>query len=566
MRRLALDLARALLAIWAVLAAAALARGETFTLELKRLEAPSGFYRGGAEAMYRATMPQNFFVELGPQGGNLASVEGQAQAAEFKRLVKKEPHYQSAFPFRGVARLGSQQFAFALDTVPPPPKDGQAKGPAAQAPEKKPNADSAVAKAADRLHKATAPAETPTIAALGYNRLYFDFNHNGDLTDDKVIEVDARMGRRPMSLSGRTYASFQFPRVDVTIDAAGTRLPYSFILAGHAVLSEHFSYTSIALSSAVYREGDITLAGKRRHVVLLDFNSNGRFDDEIKLRDDVIGDDVHTPDGRLYPDQGDMLLIDPNPSAAGRDSPYDITSGSSRQNVSKLVCIDGRFYGVKISAAGDKLTLTPSTVPLGRIANPNQNFRAVIYGDQGFLKINGNSATPVAVPAGQWKLLSYTIDQAGTEPPSPPAEKAGPSAEKAGSSAKTTAKSGKPSGSSLLGAMAEALLGGGGPATDPDAGRTIVSASATAKYPAIKLAQGKTVALPFGPPYKAVVRGDFFEDGNQAQRLSLGMSLVGSAGETCTDVTVDGSRPPKPEFTITDPQGKVVQEGSFEYG
>ena len=44
------------------------------------------------------------------------------------------------------------------------------------------------------------------------------------------------------------------------------------------------------------------------------------------------------------------------------------------------------------------------------------------------------------------------------------------------------------------------------------------------------------------------------------------MSLVGSAGEVCTNMMVDGGRPAKPEFTITDPKGKVVQQGSFEYG
>ena len=46
----------------------------------------------------------------------------------------------------------------------------------------------------------------------------------------------------------------------------------------------------------------------------------------------------------------------------------------------------------------------------------------------------------------------------------------------------------------------------------------------------------------------------------------LQMSLIGSAGERCTGLIVDGGRPPKPEFTITDPQGKVVQTGNFEYG
>ena len=41
------------------------------------------------------------------------------------------------------------------------------------------------------------------------------------------------------------------------------------------------------------------------------------------------------------------------------------------------------------------------------------------------------------------------------------------------------------------------------------------------------------------------------------------MSLIGSAGEICTNMMVDGGRPSKPEFTITDPKGKVVQAGQL---
>ena len=101
-----------------------------------------------------------------------------------------------------------------------------------------------------------------------------------------------RQGRRSGTPSSRlfaiaatqSYAQIQFPRVDVTIDAGGTPMKYAFFLSGYVISSADFSYASISLNTAVLREGDITLEGKKHHVVLIDFNSNGRFDDEIKIR------------------------------------------------------------------------------------------------------------------------------------------------------------------------------------------------------------------------------------------------------------------------------------------
>ena len=61
--------------------------------------------------------------------------------------------------------------------------------------------------------------------------------------------------------------------------------------------------------------------GKKQHVVLIDFNSNGRFDDEIKINDERPA----RPTASVYPEQGDMLLVDPEPDESARDSPYDVT-------------------------------------------------------------------------------------------------------------------------------------------------------------------------------------------------------------------------------------------------
>jgi hypothetical protein len=532
-----------------MLAAVTAARPETCTLELKRLDSQDRVMR--SDYIYRATMPQSFFVQMAPAGANGAAYENQPQTAAFKRIVHKEPKYQSAHPFRGVAKLGSQEFAFALDAVSPTPtKAKKPDGKKAASEEQKPNADSAVANLAERLVKAAEPAEKPSLSAISYNRLYFDFNHNGDLTDDKVIEAERGAGSRVMSVGGQSYCQFQFPRVDVTIDVEGTKLDYSFFLRGNSVASPGLTYASISLNAAAYREGEITLEGKKRHVVLIDNNSNGRFDDETKIRGDV-----RYANGQVYAEQGDMLLVDPERGNPGIESPYDITSGNSRNFVSKLVNIDGRYYDVKITPAGDQLTLTPSPVALGNVTNPNDGYRAVIYSDKGFLKISGNKGTSTPVPEGEWKLLSYTINWVDRPEPSKDAAK---------KAEKEAAKSEASKKGSMLQALASLL--GSTTAPGPRSGYTIVAAQATSAYKAVAVRSGETVELPFGPPYKPVVTADFFADGNQRKQLSLAMSLIGSADEICTNLMVNGGRPAKPEFSIADPKGKVVDQGSFEYG
>ena len=178
-------------------------------------------------------------------------------------------------------KLGSKEYAFALDAVPPPAKKA------------KPD-DKKTTKEKSKTDKAAAGSTT-------YNRLYFDLNHNGDLTDDKPIDAETAQGAR------RWGSFFQFPRVDVVLDEAGTKLDYSFFLAGQQLgASRDLHYVTLSMTPGVYREGQITLAGKKRHVVLIDYNSNGRFNDEMNLPKDL-----RTATPQLSVEPGDMLLIDP---------------------------------------------------------------------------------------------------------------------------------------------------------------------------------------------------------------------------------------------------------------
>lgn len=165
------------------------------------------------------------------------------------------------------------------------------------------------------------------------------------------------------------------------------------------------------------------------------------------------------------------------------------------------------------------------------------------------------------MPEGEWKLYSYTITLANRPPE--PAKPAAGAAEKSADT-KTADKSAKAKQGSLMAVFGQLIAGGG------RVGPSYVSATATDKYKAVTIRKGETVELPFGPPYTPTVTGMYYgvpnSDGKAEKQLSLAMSLVGIGGEECTNMTIKGSRPGKPEFTITGPDGKVVQEGNFEYG
>jgi hypothetical protein len=125
-------------------------------------------------------------------------------------VITKEPSYNSKSPFRGVATLGTQQFGFVLDTAKPEEQ------PAPKAPRKVP---------LDPFGSGGAAVEV-----VRYQRLLFDQNGNGDLTDDPVVEALAPEG----VIYPPGYTSFSFPRVDLTVDVDGTKIDYAFFFSGYS--------------------------------------------------------------------------------------------------------------------------------------------------------------------------------------------------------------------------------------------------------------------------------------------------------------------------------------------
>jgi hypothetical protein len=499
-----------LLAATCFLAGAAGAAAETWTLELKRLEGSS---TNPAENLYQPQSPQHFYMMKGRTGD--------PQSAAFKKIVTKEPNYKSADPFRGIVKLGSREFAFVIDLSVPESKE---KATNEKDETKGAKADAATAKKKPKANKP--PQTSPAVA-----QLYFDFNHNGDLSDDKVI---VGQGQASGDGSNSSFVNVSFPRIDVAIDVNGAPVQSSFLVKANSQMSSNFGYMSVQFGAAAYRTAEITLDGKKHRVALIDSNSNGRFDDAMGIRKES-----RESKGPLYPELGDVLLIDAEQSA-GRasgenESMSDPLGLGYRRYVSKLILIDGRYYDIKITPAGDKLTLEPSSLALGSITIPIDGLSAILYSGDSFLGIHGDKGAAIPMPEGQWKLVVYTIVKAEAKPD--------PSAKIA---TEKDAKQQPPRIAGLRVSMAAAM------------GR--------ADGKPVKVVKGETVSLPFGPPYKPVVTASNAGQPKGAGQLALEMALVGSGGEVCAYLMCNGDRPAKPKFTITDPQGKVVQKGSFEYG
>jgi hypothetical protein len=317
---------------------------QDIAMKLVRLDPPKGKARGNgsvpAEYIFRLITPQQFYARL--NNGN-----GQNES-EFRQVVQKEPKYNTPFPFRGVAKLGSKKYGFALDVV------GK---------------------------------------AIGYNRLYFDANANGDLTDDKPISAATVNCPSPGMLQS------QFPRVDVTLDVAGKTFDYAFLLSAICRKSATESYATVSLYSAAVREGCLVQGAKRTKLLLLDHNSNGRFDDTISLG------------ARGVPAEGDLLLINPNPK---NNLSTDATMSSDRNFIGKVVCLGKSFYRMEISPAGDHVKLTPAELALGKVTNPSPAYRAVLFcKDYGVVMIGGMRNQKIPLPEGSWKVVNYTINAGG---------------------------------------------------------------------------------------------------------------------------------------------------------
>jgi len=512
------------------------AAGETAKLVVKRLDpAVAGQEKDGQPLLENAilseTEAQSF--EFSRKNGALVWKDA-AKAPPFAEVIRKEPAYASRQPLRAVARLGSRHYGFVLDTADPPPEQRSTEpergGPLARA---------GVAAARRAAHGKDPPEKQ-------YLRLYFDRNHNGDLTDDAVVEAVAedspQVKTRFHSFSFNPWRPpREFPPITLDLDVDGVTFEYTLVM--NVQSWDWRTDVTAELRAASWREGRITIQGKPQRVVLADHNSNGRFDDAPR---EVPPDEESADEqGTVEVAAGDVLfLLDPDVKWASPDlfqSFLMVDRGAVRRrhSVGRVIAVEDRFFDLAVSPAGDAVTLTPSRTAVGHVVNPNRGYRAMVIGPQGVLPIEGDAEGKAPLPAGQWKVIHYSLDPA-----------------RAAAAGQRFAAS-----RSLARAVGQVLFA----PFLPDGDRqTFAMAEMPAAVGPVVVAEGQTVAIPFGPPYRPVVKVD--DPIDEGGDVTLELQLVGTAGEICEYIVVNGERPGTPEVKITTPDGQVVNTGQFEYG
>jgi hypothetical protein len=197
-----------------------------------------------------------------------------------------------------------------------------------------------------------------------YDRLYFDANGNGDLSDDPVYQSYRRESER--AYFGPVKAVF-----------AGADGPITYHLG--VELRTDSEPVHCVLSPACWYEGQITVGSVKTRCVLTDHNVNGTFNDK-------------SPD--YY--QSDRIRI-------GQTT--DTEGGA----VGKYVEVDNKLYQIEIARDGACVSLSEAKeVPYGTARLADNITAVVASGENGsFVRRSQNGL--IKLPAGEYRVDSWIL-------------------------------------------------------------------------------------------------------------------------------------------------------------
>ena len=350
-----------------------------------------------------------------------------------------------------------------------------------------------------------------------YNRILFDRNGNGDLTDDDPLDGV------PRSYGGSGgYFDCSFPAIDLEIDVGGRKMPYGLGLrlsgrmpAPNAEEDEDFGSVRnlhVMVSPQCAYLGEFALDGVGYRVALGDATGNGRFDDRAAQPENA-----HYADSRLFA-VGDSFHLTTDDEFDREGLPFG-----------QHLVIGERLFEVRPDLAAGRLILTPRKDNVGtlELSGPMQSL-ALLSADDGQIAMLANAGARVPLPAGGWRLLEYQQikkDEWGDE--------------------------------------------------------WLLSARGSEEAKPVAVPAGGAGRLAAGEPLQAIVEiyDRYLQLAVTSGTLRIALGLAGCGKEQITDLRrVSGTntqhklakrysnRPQEATYRIIKPDGELVTSGSFEYG
>ena len=225
-----------------------------------------------------------------------------------------------------------------------------------------------------------------------YDRLYFDANGNGDLTDDPAINGTLRQ-------RSANYRTAEFSSIDCTIKVDGAPQPYNFAvtLTSFAVNGKNRKLpmqTNIRLRVTCGYVGEFDLNGRRYQVALGDRNANGRFDDCAHAPQKPTANNANN---RIMP-QGDTMLL----TGSGPSGRYE------RQTLGNRLLLRNKLYDVAIDTVKEQMTLNETRDKLypARFAFPMDKMLLLSEDDKVSVMLRQPGLT-TQLPAGRYRIMSY---------------------------------------------------------------------------------------------------------------------------------------------------------------
>ncbi len=347
-----------------------------------------------------------------------------------------------------------------------------------------------------------------------YNRIRFDRNDNGDLTDDPVLVGDlARFGDIE-----QYYVSFD-DEVSVEYRLGGAVLPYrlGFRLQGQNQEDggDAARFIYFGVDTACHYAGSFTLDGATYQVMLGDGDCNGVFSDTARIPENL----YVSADQPIYA-QGDSLYLTAEQKMSRAD---EFLLGD-------LLILGEKAFTVKVDTAARKLALAPvedEIVPLKLSQAPER--LTLLERNFAHCVMMHRPVNP-RIPAGDWRLLRYALLQSGKEGDLWRLEAAGSGA--------TPFLSVAPG--------AEALL---------EFGEPYLPVAQVSEWSLRNMQETGATEADLG-----------FNVQGRAQELLTDLQLVSGKKSSVVLSQSSRARPAEPSYTIVTAAGENVAQGTFKYG